>query len=139
MGCVLGFGALHRLPAPLSEPIDGPGETLFETGSSQLLNDQFQMNNRVGDHIDGSMAYKESDIIVPAQLTVSQTATTSAKKRERRRGNDSNTAFIDDYFLEGEKKSREIDYAPNSKTDVPPPPTKASGPPKIMTDSAAAE
>ena len=31
LGCTLGFGALHRLPAPLSEPIAGPGETLFST------------------------------------------------------------------------------------------------------------
>src|SRR5436305_3146371 len=28
LGCVLGFGALHRLPAPLNEPISAPGETL---------------------------------------------------------------------------------------------------------------
>src|SRR5436309_6983408 len=31
LGCVLGFGALHRLPAPLQEPPQAPGETLFET------------------------------------------------------------------------------------------------------------
>ncbi|KAI5818415.1 GRASP55/65 family protein [Pyronema omphalodes] len=29
LGCVLGYGALHRIPAPLSEPVQGPGETLF--------------------------------------------------------------------------------------------------------------
>ncbi|KAI9756379.1 MAG: hypothetical protein M4579_003883 [Chaenotheca gracillima] len=31
LGCVLGYGALHRLPAPLNEPPQAPGETLFET------------------------------------------------------------------------------------------------------------
>lgn len=30
LGCVLGYGALHRLPAPLSEPIHAPGETMFD-------------------------------------------------------------------------------------------------------------
>lgn len=29
LGCVLGFGALHRIPAPLHEPVQAPGETLF--------------------------------------------------------------------------------------------------------------
>ncbi|KAI8635346.1 GRASP55/65 PDZ-like domain-containing protein [Xylariaceae sp. FL1651] len=32
LGCVLGFGALHRLPAPLDEPVSAPGETLFDGG-----------------------------------------------------------------------------------------------------------
>ncbi|KAK7744826.1 hypothetical protein SLS62_009988 [Diatrype stigma] len=30
LGCVLGYGALHRLPAPLSEPVHAPGETMFD-------------------------------------------------------------------------------------------------------------
>ncbi|KAJ1331248.1 GRASP55/65 PDZ-like domain-containing protein [Microdochium nivale] len=34
LGCVLGFGALHRLPAPLSEPVEGPGETMFDGGEN---------------------------------------------------------------------------------------------------------
>ncbi|EPE04765.1 golgi family reassembly stacking protein [Ophiostoma piceae UAMH 11346] len=34
LGCVLGYGALHRLPAPLNEPVSGPGETMFDGGSS---------------------------------------------------------------------------------------------------------
>src|SRR5262245_27992848 len=31
LGCVLGFGALHRIPAPLEEPPQAPGETLFDS------------------------------------------------------------------------------------------------------------
>lgn len=34
LGCVLGYGALHRVPAPLNEPAEGPGETLFESANS---------------------------------------------------------------------------------------------------------
>lgn len=32
--------------------------------------------------------------------------------------------------MEGEKKSRELDHAPNAKVAPPPPPPKAGGPPK---------
>ena len=35
LGCVLGYGALHRLPAPLNEPVSGPGETLFDGDSEK--------------------------------------------------------------------------------------------------------
>lgn len=35
LGCVLGFGALHRLPAPLTEPPEGPGETMFEINNNE--------------------------------------------------------------------------------------------------------
>ena len=35
LGCVLGYGALHRLPAPLSEPVHAPGETMFDGDSAQ--------------------------------------------------------------------------------------------------------
>lgn len=33
LGCVLGFGALHRLPPPLDEPVEAPGETMFDGAS----------------------------------------------------------------------------------------------------------
>src|ERR1700760_1373564 len=31
LGCTLGFGALHRIPASLEEPPSAPGETMFDT------------------------------------------------------------------------------------------------------------
>ena len=37
---------------------------------------------------------------------------------------------IDEYFMEGEQKSREEDHAPPAKTGGLPPPPKASRPPK---------
>ncbi|EWC46712.1 hypothetical protein DRE_03957 [Drechslerella stenobrocha 248] len=30
LGCVLGYGALHRLPRPLEEPLSEPGQVMFE-------------------------------------------------------------------------------------------------------------
>jgi len=48
---------------------------------------------------------------------------------------------MDDYFLEGEQKSKELDYAPRA-TKTPPPPPK-TGPPKAppspIADLAAGE
>ncbi|CAK7216405.1 hypothetical protein SCUCBS95973_002801 [Sporothrix curviconia] len=35
LGCVLGYGALHRLPAPLNEPVSAPGETMFDGDSEK--------------------------------------------------------------------------------------------------------
>lgn len=37
---------------------------------------------------------------------------------------------MDDYFNEGEKKSRELDYAPSAKSAYALPPPKAGGPPR---------
>ena len=38
--------------------------------------------------------------------------------------------MMDDYFTEGEKKSREVDFTPSAKSTPPPPPPKSKGPPK---------
>ncbi|CAI4216445.1 unnamed protein product [Parascedosporium putredinis] len=40
LGCVLGYGALHRLPAPLSEPVSAPGTTMFD-GDTPPANSSF--------------------------------------------------------------------------------------------------
>ncbi len=87
LGCVLGYGALHRLPAPLSEPVAGPGAP--PTG-------------------------------VPGRK----------KDRKHGHGHSPNKNFMDDYFMEGEKKSRELDHPPSAKSTPPPPPPKAGDPPK---------
>jgi len=34
LGCILGFGALHRIPASLDEPPSAPGETLFDSSNT---------------------------------------------------------------------------------------------------------
>ncbi|TQS35515.1 hypothetical protein Golomagni_04064 [Golovinomyces magnicellulatus] len=134
LGCVLGFGALHRLPAPLSEPIAGPGETLFETESLQNPGEniesasiQYEINYFPG-------VQENSSLLVPAQLATSESNVVPSKKREKRHGNGANTAFINDLLLEGEKNSREIDHAPRPLNNLPPPPPKAAGPTKTQTD-----
>lgn len=136
LGCVLGYGALHRLPAPLSEPPAGPGETLFET--ARFSNEEGRPTSR-----SPSVPYQPSpqqqanDFMVPAAMDMpppsAQSASTSlappriARKtkivgRER--------SGFDDMFEEGEQKSKEEDLAPSAKAAPPAPPPKSGiGPP----------
>jgi hypothetical protein len=126
VGAELGYGALHRLPVGLGEEVEGPGEVVFDTredGSAPTL------PGVVGAGAPG-------DFLVPANMVAppplaSQTRVTSpgdsrspASRRsaKARVGVSPNRAF-DDYFAEGEMKSKEDDYAPSRKgTPLPPPP-----------------
>ncbi|CAF9924985.1 MAG: hypothetical protein ALECFALPRED_002881 [Alectoria fallacina] len=140
LGCVLGFGALHRLPAPLNEPPAGPGETLFET--ARFSNEQNRPSSALlRSHPSGSSLYKISsnqqsgDLLVPATLTsppppLPMGATAPGPPRAARKVRKAvspNSAF-DEYFKEGEQKSKEEDFTPAAKS-VPPPPPKMGGPP----------
>ena len=131
MGCVLGYGALHRLPPPLSEPVAGPGETLFETEHARFSNEEVRPTSGAGEaskQFIPAGTLEPSDFLVPAQL-MSAPPSTSAPGRKKKPAHSPNK-FMDDYFTEGEKKSREIDHAPSAKSPPPPPPPKAGGPPK---------
>jgi hypothetical protein len=127
LGCVLGYGALHRLPAPLSEPIAGPGEMLFETENARFSNEEPRPLSGQGEFFVPAAISQPGDFLVPAQL-VPPTAPpkTTPRKKERKQGNKN---VMDDYFNEGEQKSRELDHAPGAKATPPPPPPKAGGPP----------
>lgn len=144
LGCVLGYGALHRLPAPLSEPVAGPGETLFSTDeTARFSNEELRPSSTVeADFFVPAAAASgqaAGDFLVPAQMTSPPpppTASPGAKK-DRRHGHSHTVGkgqkadmFMDDYFMEGEKKSRELDHAPTAKGNGLPPPPKTGGPPK---------
>lgn len=131
LGCVLGYGALHRLPAPLSEPVAGPGETLFETENARFSNEEARpLSGGDASHFFVP-ATASADFLVPAQLTTPPPPSTAGKKKDKRHahGHSPNNNFMDDYFMEGEKKSKELDHAPNARA-APPPPPKIGGPPK---------
>jgi hypothetical protein len=131
LGCVLGYGALHRLPAPLSEPVAGPGETLFETENARFSNEEPRpLSGAGGGGFYGPPPTSEpSEFLVPAQL-VTPPVNLPGKKKDKKHGHAPKN-FMDDYFTEGEKKSRELDHAPGAKSTPPPPPPKAGGPPKV--------
>ncbi|KAG0651116.1 Golgi reassembly-stacking of 65 kDa [Hyphodiscus hymeniophilus] len=129
LGCVLGYGALHRIPAPLSEPVAGPGETLFETENARFSNEESRRLSGGDGFFVPATTTETTDFLVPAQI-VSPAAPGHGKKREKKHGHSPNK-MMDDYFMEGEKKSREVDYAPSAATPPPPPP-KAVGPSKAV-------
>lgn len=140
LGCTLGYGALHRIPAPLEEPPQGPGETLFETTRlssdapgrpSSTLSSQGPPRSDAG----------TPQYLVPADMNLGaggpMTDNTGPPKappvsgrgaRKKHGGRTAAAVDMDAYFQEGEEKSREQDYASSPKPNaaVAPPP---KGPP----------
>lgn len=146
LGCVLGYGALHRLPAPLSEPVDAPGETMFDGGFSEKSPypygaavagagaadfftpaDQTQVGQPPAEVGGGASG---GDFLVPAQLANAPPPPRSNKKKDRHAQRGAGNG-IDDYFNEEEQKSREMDRPEGTRSKSPlAPPPKAGGPPK---------
>ncbi|KAJ5984153.1 hypothetical protein N7481_006252 [Penicillium waksmanii] len=135
VGAELGFGALHRLPVGLGEEVEGPGELVFETredGSSTA----FPQAGGIGPEAGAPGQFLVPANIVSPPPLAAQTAVTSppeARSSSSRRGKtrpsaSPNRAF-DDYFAEGEQKSREEDYTSSRKgTPLPPPPKAGVSP-----------
>lgn len=122
LGCVLGYGALHQIPPPLSEPVNAPGETMFDGDENEKNRSSFTTTPVPPPPRPGG------DYLVPAQMMDSTTARPPPRsgRRKERHGHES-SQFMDDYFREQEEKSRELDNAPPSKgTGVPPPPRAAT-------------
>ncbi|GKT41982.1 uncharacterized protein ColSpa_02163 [Colletotrichum spaethianum] len=145
LGCVLGYGALHRLPAPLNEPVHAPGEMMFDGekdpatalyGAAAAGGDAQQSLFVPADAagVGAGAPPSGGDFLVPAQMVdaggappppPAGTATTRKKKERHHGGNN----FMDDYFKEEEKKSREADNAPSGRGTPVAPPPKMGGPP----------
>jgi hypothetical protein len=140
LGCVLGYGALHRLPAPLSEPVAGPGETLFETENARFSNEEARpLSGDASQFFVPAAVSEPGDFLIPAQLASGPPMSTPGKKKDKKHGHSPNKAFMDDYFNEGERKSRELDHAPSARSTPPPPPPKQGGPPKVGGPPKAAD
>ncbi|KAL6703455.1 hypothetical protein ACN47E_009629 [Coniothyrium glycines] len=140
LGCVLGFGALHRIPASLEEPPQAPGETLFSTADS--LPTSFDEKRPLTASLTEPAA--PTELFVPANMALPSKSpppppSTQGSAPPKRKGRAHHTVSpagggggLDDYFKEGEQKSQEEDHAPkksNGAGAVPPPP-KAGGPPR---------
>nr|POE99404.1 uncharacterized protein c1d4.02c [Quercus suber] len=153
LGCVLGFGALHRVPAPLIEPSQAPGETLFDSGSGGAATLQSSAPPlpppssapAVGAQAQGTDFLVPADLPHLAQPSPPPPPPTSSPGGANRPGKKARAhatpgAGLDDYFAEGEQKSREVDNAPKAKPDggVPPPPKAGAGPPRSVPVAAAA-
>lgn len=150
LGCVLGFGALHRLPLPLTEPPAAPGETLFET--ARFSNEE-NRSTRLQSSPVGASNYEnspadQSNFLVPASMTLPPPAPSASNTspghsraaRKARHAASSNQAF-NEYFMEGEQRSKEEDFTSAAKATPPPPPPKAGivPPPKVQSPAIASE
>jgi hypothetical protein len=136
LGCVLGFGALHRIPAPLTEPSQAPGETLFDSTSAPGAGGQPPENLPTAAAVSDP-----ADLLVPANLQFTSPASPasgglasppppSGAGSKARKARPAAAVGLDDYFAEGEQKSRELDNAPKAAAGgVPPPPKAGAGPP----------
>ncbi|KAF2443946.1 hypothetical protein P171DRAFT_454903 [Karstenula rhodostoma CBS 690.94] len=133
LGCVLGFGALHRVPAGLEEPPPAPGDTLFSTGSASF--DEKRPASSADD-LPPPQAGAPAELFVPANMALPSKSPPpgGAPKKGKQRAhhahlNPSGGGGLDDYFKEGEQKSAEQGFAPKREGSVPPPP-KVGGPPR---------
>lgn len=135
LGCILGYGALHRLPAPLSEPVAGPGETLFEGNeTARFSNEEPRISPSFAPPPEGPGG---SEFLIPADIitaappsnTTFSPGTPAHGTKKKGRAHHKANINMDDYFNEAEKKSRESDYASSGKSAPPPPPPKTGGPP----------
>ena len=138
LGCVLGFGALHRLPPPLTQgPVADPGEALFEGVrlSGDGARPQSPPKEMLGYNTNSQQL--SGDVLVPASLASppplrsNQSGSANRPPKSGRRVKKAispNVAF-DEYFKEGEQKSKEEDFTPSSKAGAlpPPPPGAKSG------------
>ncbi|OQO08004.1 hypothetical protein B0A48_06797 [Cryoendolithus antarcticus] len=130
LGCVLGYGALHRVPASLTEPPQAPGETLFDTGVADAADQHSTRKSPEGTD------QPAADLLVPANMPFASptppppsSGAPPVGKAKKARAHHPPPAGFDDYFKEGEQKSREADGAttPKPGNSLPPPP---KGPPK---------
>ena len=132
LGCILGFGALHRLPPPLAEPPQAPGDTLFET--VRFSNEESQPRSSSPScshgHATPSTSFQpmSPSLIVPASMAappplISKTSPPPTRASRKQRNAASPNRAFDEYWKESEERSREEDFAPKLKsTPLPPPP-----------------
>lgn len=129
LGCVLGFGALHRIPASLEEPPQAPGETLFSTDSHPASFDE-KRPMLSASPVPPAQIGTPAELFVPANMALPSKSPPPPKRKGRAHHVVGPTGGgLDDYFKEGEQKSLEEDHAPKKGNGIPPPP-KLGGPPQ---------
>ena len=159
LGAVLGYGALHRLPAGLGEEIQGPGEAMFDA-------DRKSGELGVGDAAsaapsNGTLQPPPAQTLSPPPLLSpniapppmmsamgtppppsSKLSVARTKKTRHQPGLASPKSAFDDMFAEGEKKSAEQDFTSSRKGAQLAPPPKIGAPttpPPPSTAESASE
>ncbi|KAL8760363.1 MAG: hypothetical protein Q9184_003385, partial [Pyrenodesmia sp. 2 TL-2023] len=121
LGCVLGFGALHRLPAPMEEPIAAADGTVFE--AARFSNEQHRSPS-TQPAVQSPSSYPPPSSATQSSIPAAAGPPKGATRKPRAAAA-SNMTF-DEYFREGEQKSKEEDFAPSTKSAGPPPPPPKS-------------
>ncbi|TKA34318.1 hypothetical protein B0A50_00298 [Salinomyces thailandicus] len=148
LGCVLGHGALHRVPAPLTEPAQGSAETLSQAGPEQTYQPAGAGTTQAQPQTAGTTG--PSNFMVPVSMPISTPPApgpppmggppAGRAKKPRAHNAQAPVAGLDDYFKEGEQKSRELEggsTTPKPSTGLPPPPK--GGPPKAASPAPTTE
>ena len=153
LGAELGYGALHRLPIPLGEEMQGPGESLFDAGSNRpsMEKSSYTIENTTPQYlVPANMASPPPPTVAPPPMVSpnappmgsTPNAGRASRKTRHAAALSPNRAF-DDYFKEGEQKSKEEDFVPSRRnTPVAPPPKIGGAPPSAeapTTDEPAEE
>jgi len=109
---------------------------MFEGENARFSNEEVRAYTPQPQQQDGTQFFvpaanaqvDESNFLVPANVVNPPvTGGGGGKKKRVQRGG----GGLDDYFNEGEKKSRELDHAPSAKSTPPPPPPKGGPPPSV--------
>lgn len=151
LGCMLGYGALHRIPQPLEEPPNAPGETMFEMATPRIstaddrkrTDSPSRYNSAGGTQNTPSVSealdqnnLKSPTVLVPAAMTnppllVPQgisagdilSPSRNARKPQKRNASPGKALGFDEYWKESEEKSKEVDSVPTKgKRPTPLPP-----------------
>ncbi|KAL4979781.1 GRASP55/65 PDZ-like domain-containing protein [Aspergillus desertorum] len=130
LGAELGFGALHRLPVGLGEEVEGPGEVVFET-RADVVSTPIPEPTASPVPSQAGVPRQPRQFLVPANMTspppLAPAASAPQLSQHGRKGRGNARALFhrafDDYFAEGEQKSKEQDHVPSRRgTPLPPPP-----------------
>ncbi|OXV11483.1 hypothetical protein Egran_00758 [Elaphomyces granulatus] len=144
LGAVLGYGALHRLPVGLGEAVEGPGEVVFETrdDGSQIPHEPIPLATPpaggflVPANIASPPPLSSPAMSLPTPPVVgSRPPPPGRAGRKNRHGGVSPNRAFEEYFAEGEQKSKESDIVPSRKGTPLPPPPKIGGPPRASPNS----
>ncbi|KXL51344.1 hypothetical protein M433DRAFT_60599 [Acidomyces richmondensis BFW] len=142
LGCVLGYGALHRVPAPLHEPAQAPGEVLFESAPESRTQPSVDSTRPSAANFETA---GQSGFLVPANMPGLAAPSPPPASggpplgHVRAKKARAPVSGLDDYFAEGEQKSREIDKptTPKAAANLPPPP-RGGAPPKANSQAPSA-
>ena len=143
VGAELGYGALHKLPVGIGEEVEGPGELVFETrddGTYVPVASTPTSAPAGGEHfvVPANMAVppplSSPNVSLAALPSDSRTTVRRAGKVRHHLQNTPSQSF-EEYFAEGEKKSRDQDYAPSRRGSPLPPPPKLSSPDSAEQDA----